>query len=314
MPVVGVGLAKSVFVHKPSSNYDDVPEERYHFPNRAYLKQVQQTLGDWIVYYEPKGSGRNRQGRQAYFAMARVVGIEVDPGSEAKSYARIEDYVDFDPLVPLIGENGHLETELAQPDGSTNAGLRQRAVRSISDADFFTICRMGLSRSIQELSELASSGTARSLDDGAVEFERPIVEQVVRRPLRDAAFRRKVLNSYDHTCAFTGLRIVNGAGRAEVDAAHIRPVGDNHRGADSIRNGVALSKTIHWMFDRGIVSVSDNYEILQSPGRLPERLKSLFNENGRIRVPDRRADCPSSQNMSYHRRMFEEEYGRFELL
>jgi putative restriction endonuclease len=132
--------------------------------------------------------------------------------------------------------------------------------------------------------------------------------------LRDAAFRRKVLDSYDHTCAFTGLKIVNGAGRAEVDAAHIRPVGDNHRGADSIRNGLALSKTIHWLFDRGIVSISDNHEILQSPGRLPERLRPLFNANGRINVPKRQAEQPSPPNLSYHRRMFEDEYGRFELL
>jgi putative restriction endonuclease len=41
----------------------------------------------------------------------------------------------------------------------------------------------------------------------------------------------------------TGLRIFNGSGRAEVQAAHIRPVADN--GPDSVRNGLALSSTIH---------------------------------------------------------------------
>jgi putative restriction endonuclease len=303
-----------VFVHKAGSEYDDVPEERYHFPNGPYLKQVQRTLGDWIVYFEPQGSGSRRIGRQAYFAIARVTRLEKDPRSDTKSYALIDDYMEFDRLVPLIGGDGHFEWRLAQPDGSTNAGLRQRAVRSISDAEFDAICRVGLSRSLQDINDAVDGAIANELDEEAAEFERPIVEQLVRRPLRDAAFRRRVLDSYEYTCAFTGLKIVNGAGRAEVDAAHIRPVGDNHRGADSIRNGIALSKTIHWMFDRGIVSVSDSFEILQSPGRMPERLKPLFNESGRIRVPERGTDRPSSQNLSYHRRMFEDEYGRFELL
>ena len=48
-------------------------------------------------------------------------------------------------------------------------------------------------------------------------------------------------------------------GRAEVQAAHIRPVADN--GPDSLRNGVALSSTFHWMFDRGLISVGDDYAV-----------------------------------------------------
>ncbi|MGH6673150.1 MAG: HNH endonuclease [Xanthobacteraceae bacterium] len=43
----------------------------------------------------------------------------------------------------------------------------------------------------------------------------------------------------------TGLQIINGGGRAEVQAAHIRPVAAG--GFDSVRNGLALSGTIHWI-------------------------------------------------------------------
>ena len=43
----------------------------------------------------------------------------------------------------------------------------------------------------------------------------------------------------------------NGGGRAEAQAAHIQPVAEN--GPDSLRNGVALSSTFHWMFDRGLI-------------------------------------------------------------
>ena len=67
-------MANGVFITKVDPTYDDLPEARYHFP-RTYFGQAQQTINDWIVYYEP---GRNH-GRRVYFATARVTAIEPDP-------------------------------------------------------------------------------------------------------------------------------------------------------------------------------------------------------------------------------------------
>ena len=60
-------MAKGVFTTKVLPVYDDLPEVRYHFP-KAYLNQVRQTVGDWIVYYEPRredASPGGRAGRQS---------------------------------------------------------------------------------------------------------------------------------------------------------------------------------------------------------------------------------------------------------
>jgi hypothetical protein len=46
-------MTKAVFTTKVTPSYKDLPEERYHFP-RTYLNHVQQTVGDYIVYYEPR--------------------------------------------------------------------------------------------------------------------------------------------------------------------------------------------------------------------------------------------------------------------
>jgi len=54
----------------------------------------------------------------------------------------------------------------------------------------------------------------------------------------------------------SGLMLRNGGGRPEVQTAHIRPV--ESRGSDSVRKGLALSGTLHWMFDRGLISVADD--------------------------------------------------------
>ncbi len=60
------------------------------------------------------------------------------------------------------------------------------------------------------------------------------------------------------TPAISGLRIINGGGRAEAQAAHTRPVQAN--GPDSLWNGVALCSTFHWMFDRGLILIDEDYD------------------------------------------------------
>jgi hypothetical protein len=51
--ILGIGaMAKAVLITKIGSIYDDLPEERYHFP-RQYLGRMEACVGDWIIYYEP---------------------------------------------------------------------------------------------------------------------------------------------------------------------------------------------------------------------------------------------------------------------
>jgi putative restriction endonuclease len=107
------------------------------------------------------------------------------------------------------------------------------------------------------------------------EFQRPLIERVVTRPFREAAFAGSVKAAYDDTCAFTGLKIINGGGRSEVQAAHVRPVAS--AGPDSLRNGIALCGTFHWMFDRGLISVADDHQLLLAKGHVPEAASRLLN-------------------------------------
>ncbi len=51
-----------------------------------------------------------------------------------------------------------------------------------------------------------------------------------------------------------------GGGRPEVQAAHIRPV--EHDGPESVRNGLALTGTVYWLFDRGLMSLDDSFNVV----------------------------------------------------
>ena len=126
-----------------------------------------------------------------------------------------------------------------------------------------------------------------------------MVEQVVSRKFRDVAFRRHVRSAYGNRCAMTGLRLINGGGRPEVQAAHIRAVEAN--GPDTVRNGLALTGTFHWLFDRGLVSISDEYEVLLSPQGVPDDLERLLVPERKLLLPDPPKWRPHPTYLGWHR-------------
>ena len=138
-------MTKAVLTSKVDSSYDDLPEERYHFP-RTYLKQAEAAVGDWIVYYEPRRSSSDlssRGGRQVYFATARVQGIERDPNLADHFYARVSDFLEFDRPIPFKDGQFYYESSLQRDDGGTSKGAFGRAVRSISDVEYDRILQAG---------------------------------------------------------------------------------------------------------------------------------------------------------------------------
>ena len=252
-------MGLGVFIHRTDSIYDDSPAEQYQFPSQ-YLGRVQACLGDWIIYYEPRKAAATR----GYFALAKVAQVIPDPKASGMYVALIEpgSYLDFVNPVPFSGPDGVIERGVLNDEGRIS-GRAQAAVRSISAADFNRILSIGLAEDQPELprsGEAVVTSQPGGFSDGVqapfmFEQERARLVQLSSRVVRDRLFHRLILQAYDKRCAITGLKLINGGGRAEVDAAHIRPVEAN--GPDILSNGIALSGTAHWMFDRGLIGLSD---------------------------------------------------------
>jgi putative restriction endonuclease len=294
-------VSRAVFTTKADPTYDDLPEFRYHFP-RTYLRQVQAAVGDWIVYYEPRrtsGDLSSRGGRQAYFAAARVVSVQPDTTVSDHFYAFVSDFLEFDRPVPFREGDHYYEAALRRSDGATNRGAFGRAVRLITDAEFDGILRAGFESLLVPALPAPIEMESPEFADEPATFDRPLVERVASRPFRDAAFSEAVKSAYQHTCAVTGIKMINGGGRSEVQAAHIRPVAAS--GPDSTRNGLALCGTVHWMFDRGLLSLDDDYTILMAKGLVPEPVRRLINPNGRLTMPVQPEFRPHPQFLRFHR-------------
>jgi putative restriction endonuclease len=302
-PVAGRGsgcftaaMAKLVLLHKADSIYDDEPDRLYDFP-RAYLKAVGEGMGDWVIYYEPV-----KAGPRGYFAVAKIARVIPKPGAEGRYLALIEpgSYLEFDRHVPRLVQGRPWETALRDADGHAKAGgAQQLAVRRLPDAEFAAIVRAGLPDDLERV-EATRYNAQAGVEEPLAPFERPVTERLVSRPYRDVAFRRKVRAAYDYRCAMSGLRLRNGGGRPEVNAAHIIPV--ERQGSDAVTNGLALSGTLHWMFDRGLVSVAEDWTILVSRNKVPgEVVDRLIVPDGRLVLPDDRRDWPNRTSLRWHR-------------
>ena len=290
-------MVKLVLMHKAGSIYDDLPDQVYDFP-RQYLKAMKEAVGDWIVYYEPV-----KAGPRGYFATAQIDRVipKLDQDGRFLALIRPGSFLPFDREVPRLLDGSPLESALTALDGTPlTGGLDQSAVRRIPEPDFARIVDLGLPQQLEEIEARRYDPRSFDMAEGAQAFERPVVERLLRRSYRDIAFRRKVRDAYDYRCAISGLRLRNGGGRPEVQAAHIRPV--EHGGSDSVRNGLALSGTLHWMFDRGLISVAEDCSILVSRNKVPaDVVDRLLLPGGKLIPPHDPTDAPHPENLRWHR-------------
>jgi putative restriction endonuclease len=72
-----------------------------------------------------------------------------------------------------------------------------------------------------------------------------------------------------------------------------------------VQNGIALSATVHWLFDRHLISVSPEYRLLVSHNRVPRELVGLFRpEQDGLYLPEDRRLWPHPAFLHHHREAY----------
>jgi putative restriction endonuclease len=128
-----------------------------------------------------------------------------------------------------------------------------------------------------------------------------------KRKGRSARFQVRVVDDYFHTCALTGYRCFTVDGASIVDAAHIEGWAKTQN--DDLTNGLALSKSAHWMFDAGLWTVDDDLRVIVRVHRFSEAgpdAQQLRAYAGRHLQFDSKARLrPSLESLRRHRLQFE---------
>ena len=281
-------LTAGVLVTRRFPGYKDVTGVRYHYPKSKYQRSIEQLVGSLVLFYEPRRGGSSMSattgGRSAFTSFAYIDSTRDDPDDPTHGYAELRYFMEFNTLVP----------------GSATAiplTSLQTAVKLIPFQQATHIVMMGISAPIH-IGEVRAGLT--DIGELAGIQQREFRDVVHNKAVRDASFRYRVVeHAYDGKCAFTGVRMTNGNGRAEADAAHIQAVSDG--GPDSVRTGIALMKSLHWAFDRGLLSMTDDGSILTVDRGIDAPIRGLLASNGKAFLPRAEDLRPHPAFLQWHR-------------
>lgn len=120
--------------------------------------------------------------------------------------------------------------------------------------------------------------------------------------VRNAFFRKAVVQIYDYRCAFCQLKVIRTLTQNIVDGAHIKPFAKFYN--SKVNNGISLCKNHHWAFDYGWFGIDNDYKILvasdleeTSPYAKP--MKDFQGET--ILLPSSEQYLPSREALHWHR-------------
>ena len=98
------------------------------------------------------------------------------------------------------------------------------------------------------------------------------------------------------------MRLESTFAHSFINACHIKPFSVSHE--DRVSNGIALCPNLHRAFDRGLVSISNDYKILIS-NHITENENHAYSlkqlEGRKIRLPFGERYYPSLENLEWHR-------------
>ena len=151
------------------------------------------------------------------------------------------------------------------------------------------------------------------LNESSEEYKRKIIElknQIDENAfqeevfIRGGLFKREIPKIYNNTCAISGFRIDATTNISMVDACHIVPFSEGYD--DTLTNGIALCPNFHRAFDRGLISISDNYEVILNRNFVESNSVYNFSQfaGTKITLPNQSHLYPALENLYQHRKRF----------
>ncbi len=119
--------------------------------------------------------------------------------------------------------------------------------------------------------------------------------------LRGSLFKREIPKIYYNTCCISGMKINATTNVSMIDACHIVPFSVSYD--DTVSNGIALCPNLHRAFDRGLIAINENYQVVVSKSFKEDETRygiRIF-EGKKIQLPNLKSYYPSMENFRWHR-------------
>ena len=145
---------------------------------------------------------------------------------------------------------------------------------------------------------VASFQTASFVAEGTEPYQSGIW-RTAEQQRRALSFRNSIMSLYDFTCSMCRRRVITLDGETIVDAAHIIPFSESRN--DNVTNGFSLCKNHHWIFDRGLISVDEDYRVLISPKLDTNSIVTIDLEGRKIMLPGIPKCNPAIESFDWHR-------------
>lgn len=120
--------------------------------------------------------------------------------------------------------------------------------------------------------------------------------------VRSGVFKKVVPKVYNYSCCISGMRITASREVQMIDACHIVPFSESHD--DTITNGISLCPNLHRAFDRGLISIDDEYRVLVADNFIESSTDYSIKqfEGKQMALPTDKKYFPSIDNLKWHRR------------
>lgn len=251
-----------------------------------------------IIFY----ASRTVSGRGEYFAIGRLEAL-------AKSQRRgrwlgiVADYQPLPRRVPAFSGRWVYEPDLI---GSNWKALVQRDLRAISEPVVQSILEDSLKAPDDATAQAAASGKSGLGEEPQSPYDAPGVlpdfDPHPRRRIdvlvRTRRLRMDALAAYDFQCCMTGIGQASASGDIEPEVCHLVPV--SLGGPHELANAILLTRSLHWSFDRGLIALSDTFDILAKP-ELHPKFAALLNGTRRAKMPAQVRQRPALAFVRHHR-------------
>ena len=183
--------------------------------------------------------------------------------------------------------------------GGLKGGMNQ--VKPIWD-EFFSNQEELVFRSEQILAQKENSTIERKYKELLFDLKDLKGENVIREVktrVNQSVFRQMVLANYATKCAITGIDIPE-----LLLASHIIPWSKNEEHRLNPENGICLSALYVKAFDKGIIGINQNYQVILSTS-LKKKKESLFYQNHfapieNLKITEPIKYLPKKEFLEYH--------------